>query len=128
MPYRSDFEREWPRRHGPKRWVSSDTRRRGRWREQFLGGQGRPPEREPSYREEPYSGPGELGRYGNAPVPYGSRHTYNYHFGDRFGYGPDFYVGDDRVRRRAPRRGSSPPRRRRDDHGHEPVRRPRRSR
>lgn len=46
-----------------------------------------------------YSGPGELGRYGDAPVPYGPDHTYDFRFGDRYGYGPDFYEGEARVRR-----------------------------
>lgn len=47
-----------------------------------------------------YAGPGELGRYGNAPVPYGPDHTYDFHLGDRYGYGPDFRLGEERVRRR----------------------------
>lgn len=57
-----------------------------------------------------YRGPGEAGRYGDAPVPYGPDHTYDYHLGDRYGTGPDYWVGDRRVRRgeRRPR-----PRRRR---------------
>ncbi|HEX7119671.1 MAG TPA: hypothetical protein VF212_12830 [Longimicrobiales bacterium] len=47
-----------------------------------------------------YSGPGELGRYGRAPVPYGPEHTYDYHLGDRFGYGPDYVTGEERIRQR----------------------------
>lgn len=45
-----------------------------------------------------YSGRGELGRYGDAPVPYGPDHTYDFRFGDHYGYGPDFYEGEARVR------------------------------
>ncbi len=57
-----------------------------------------------------YEGPGELGRYGRAPVPYGPDHTYDYHLGDRYGYGPDFVLGEERIRGRRlpdlrPRRG-----------------------
>lgn len=58
-----------------------------------------------------YRGPGELGRYGNAPVPYGPDHTYDYHRGESFGYGPDFRIGEERIGHRpAPHR---PPWRRR---------------
>lgn len=45
-----------------------------------------------------YTGPGESYRYGEAPVAYGRDHTYDYHLGDRFGYGPDFYQGEARIR------------------------------
>ncbi|HEX6941225.1 MAG TPA: hypothetical protein VF158_17650 [Longimicrobiales bacterium] len=47
-----------------------------------------------------YRGPGELRRYGRAPVPYGPEHTYDYHLGDRYGYGPDFVAGEERIRQR----------------------------
>lgn len=46
-----------------------------------------------------YTGPGEAGRYGDAPVPYGPEHTYDYHLGDRYGYGPDFIRGEERIRK-----------------------------
>ncbi len=47
-----------------------------------------------------YTGRGEARRYGNAPVPYGPEHTYDYHMGDRYGYGPDFVRGEERIRQR----------------------------
>ena len=47
-----------------------------------------------------YRGPGELRRYGDAPVPYGPEHTYDYRMGDRYGYGPDFVPGEERIRQR----------------------------
>lgn len=59
-----------------------------------------------------YTGPGDARRYGDAPVPYGPEHTYDYHMGDRYGYGPDFVRGEERIRqRRLP--GLRPRRRRR---------------
>ena len=58
-----------------------------------------------------YSGPGEAGRYGNAPVPYGPDHTYDYHLGDRYGYGPDFQIGEPQIGHHPPPR--RPPWRRR---------------
>lgn len=65
-----------------------------------------------SWRGRGYTGPGEAGRYGDAPVEYGPDHTYDYHLGDRYGYGPDYLEGDRRVRRGqpppAPRRRRGP--------------------
>lgn len=61
--------------------------------------------RYPADREEPYRGPGPAGRYGGAPVPYGPDHTYDFHFGDHYGYGPDYRLGEERIRRASQRRG-----------------------
>lgn len=73
-----------------------------------------PDRRHPFPLEGPgYTGRGEAGRYGSAPVPYGPDHTYDYHMGDRYGYGPDFVQGEERVRsRRLPGLGRGPRRRR----------------
>jgi len=60
------------------------------------------PDRRQPFRIEGsgYRGPGELRRYGDAPVPYGPEHTYDYRMGDRYGYGPDFVRGEERIRQR----------------------------
>lgn len=79
--------------------------------------QRRGPRRRPMRRFPPtgpgYTGPGEAGRYGHAPVPYGPEHTYDYHLGDRYGRGPDFWTGEARVRRGPAPRPPRPPRPRR---------------
>jgi len=47
-----------------------------------------------------FRGRGPVGRYGDAPVPYGPDHEYDFHHGDRFGSGPDFWSAERRLRRR----------------------------
>lgn len=89
-----------PRRRagGPRRrWPEGDPtaahrgRPGSRWRER------RPRARRHPLPHEAYRGPGAAGRYGGAPVPYGPDHTYNFHYGDYYGYGPDFRRGEERI-------------------------------
>ena len=98
------YDREFPRRgrsgRGPRAAARSDSSRRGHFRPHPVWERPRPSHEVPRWR---YRGPGEAGRYGDAPVEYGPEHTYDYHLGDRYGYGPDYLTGDERVRRSNPR-------------------------
>ena len=87
---------------GRTRWRRSAARSASPPRTERGSGRPPPPDRRRPGRpiDEGYTGPGELGRYGNAPVPYGPDHTYDYHFGDRYGAGPDFVTGEERIRKR----------------------------
>lgn len=105
MRYDEEFQRR-PRR---ATYESTSGRRGSTSRRRGEAGSYRPPPPSPRFPPERpgtgYRGPGELGRYGNAPVPYGPDHTYDFHFGDRYGYGPDYQIGEERLRElRGPRR------------------------